>query len=90
MAAPELGSVTVTCPVCKRPLTLKIEARRVIHSTIGQHETRMTAKLHVELPDFDDLSTYPEGHEPCFSVSKQERTDIAAYEAAAPRDPEDV
>jgi hypothetical protein len=83
MAALTFGSVTVTCPVCGDPLTLKVEARKVVHARVDPDEdaVTMTARLHVELPDFDDPTTFPDGHVQCFTVADEDRAAILAFES---------
>ncbi len=84
MAKTSFGSVTVKCPVCGQDLTVGLEARKVIHTSVDPTDpdsvAKMTGRLHVVLPDFDDPSTYPVGHDECFTVTDEDRAAIAELE----------
>lgn len=83
MAALTMGSATVDCPVCGEPLVIKLEARKVIYSRVSPQDNSvtMTASVHVTLPDFEDPDTYPVDHVDCFTVTDEDRAQIAAFEA---------
>lgn len=76
-----MEQATVTCPVCGLDLTVWLEVKKVIYERIGPDSVRLTAGLHATLPEFEDPSTHPAGHEACFTVTDEDRKFIADYEA---------
>lgn len=86
------SSITLNCPMCGEPITLQVEATKMIHTKItpGSDVVTMRASLRLTFPELDNVDLIPADHFACFTVSDADRAAILEYEANAPRDPEDT